>query len=144
MQGLIVREAVVGLLRRFSPPRLPPGVTPPWGRSGKLNGIESRPHMPHIPPCESFRGLPLLRQQAWQRPVMALRSRLVHAISPSRCRPSRIATRLRRDSSTTLPETQGWSTPPSWTNVAEDDIAKVAAMRRRPLTLPDLLKYVNQ
>ncbi|KAL1987817.1 hypothetical protein VTN96DRAFT_2220 [Rasamsonia emersonii] len=36
---------------------------------------------------------------------------------------------------------QSWSNPPSWTNVAEDEIAKLAAIRRRPLTLGDLLKH---
>ncbi|EED13217.1 mitochondrial pyruvate dehydrogenase kinase, putative [Talaromyces stipitatus ATCC 10500] len=34
-----------------------------------------------------------------------------------------------------------WQKPPAWANVAEDEIARLAALRRRPLTLTDLLKH---
>lgn len=36
-----------------------------------------------------------------------------------------------------------WSYPPPADNVANDEVAKLAASPRRPLTLTDLLKYVT-
>ncbi|KAL1972802.1 hypothetical protein VTN31DRAFT_6344 [Thermomyces dupontii] len=54
----------------------------------------------------------------------------------STCRPSAVSSH-RCASSTSL---GNWINSP-WTNAAEDEIAKLASVRRRPLTLRDLLKH---
>lgn len=77
----------------------------------------------------------------WLDTVMESRpvrfTRLISAACRRSCRFARPTTRDRAAYSTA---SQSWSNPPSWTNVAEDEIAKLAAIRRRPLTLGDLLK----
>ncbi|QKX58201.1 uncharacterized protein TRUGW13939_05322 [Talaromyces rugulosus] len=68
-------------------------------------------------------------------------ARSIRLLSPRRW-PSPVS-RFHRTYSTTTSSNpaQPWSYPPSWTNVAEDEIAKLAAMRRLPLTLGHLLKH---
>lgn len=65
--------------------------------------------------------------------------RLLGTVPLSKCR---LATHVqRRGVSKSSGSTENWRNPPAWTNVAADEIAKLAAMRRRPLTLADLLKH---
>lgn len=68
--------------------------------------------------------------------------RLIGTLPRSRCRLARPTTHLRHNS-TWASTSESWKKPPVWTNVAEDEIARLAALRRRPLTLADLLKWVN-
>lgn len=70
-------------------------------------------------------------------------SRLFGALSLPRCRSAAAYYAQLRRSSTSTSSSGTWQTPPVWTNVAEDEIAKLAAMRRRPLMLEDLLKLVD-
>lgn len=65
-------------------------------------------------------------------------TRLLKTVPRSRCR-SAYCLQVRRGSTSTS-SSDNWRKPPAWTNVAEDEIARLAAVKRRPLTLRDLLK----
>ncbi|KAL1996511.1 hypothetical protein VTN49DRAFT_8111 [Thermomyces lanuginosus] len=67
---------------------------------------------------------------------MAQPSSLARMSTQSACRPFAVS-RHRRAASTSP---ANWLNSP-WTNAAEDEIAKLASIRRRPLTLRDLLKH---
>lgn len=56
-------------------------------------------------------------------------------------RRSRLSNSFYRNSSSLA--ARGWSHPPSSTDAADDEVARLAASPRRTLTLADLLKYVE-